>query len=313
MKFTVSSAILVSMLLGCPQAIAEGVAPFGEVLLWHASEETSSVWSSTVSASSFSAENVGFGWEPGFRVGLAREPAEGGWDARLSWTYFHTSADAAVPPGAHAVVPEFFSGFVSGDAFSFDSASLNWSLVHHVLCLEAGRKTEIGESAWIRPSFGISAAAIDLDVRLDLAGSSGRTATERVQHQFRGVGPSFSINAGWEVAWCRPLSLVGSLSVDFLYGTWNVDDTYRRTSDEPAILAYQSFTTSMRDSCLGTPVLRYFVGFQWARQGTLTVTGRIGYELQWWANQQRMPTFQQLPMHGDLTLQGLTCGGSVLF
>ena len=69
----------------------------------------------------------------------------------------------------------------------------------------------------------------------------------------------------------------------------------------------------MKDSCLGTPVIRYFLGLEWEREGCVMITGRVGYELQWWANQQRMTTFQQLPMHGDLTLQGLTCGISVGF
>jgi hypothetical protein len=69
----------------------------------------------------------------------------------------------------------------------------------------------------------------------------------------------------------------------------------------------------MKDSSLGSLNLNYFLGLEWIHRGDVTITARLGYELQWWANQQRLPTFQQLPMHGDLTLQGLTCGISVGF
>ena len=58
-------------------------------------------------------------------------------------------------------------------------------------------------------------------------------------------------------------------------------------------------------------MLRSFLGLEWAHEGDITIAARAGYELQWWANQQRLPMFQQLPMHGDLTLEGLTCGVSI--
>jgi hypothetical protein len=69
----------------------------------------------------------------------------------------------------------------------------------------------------------------------------------------------------------------------------------------------------MKDSSLGVPVLRYFLGLEWVHKGNVTLNARVGYELQWWANQQRMLAFQQLPMHGDLTIEGLTCGVSIGF
>ena len=139
------------------------------------------------------------------------------------------------------------------------------------------------------------------------------SAEENVTHDFWGIGPSFGISGGWSLPRCKNLSLVGSFSADFLFGQWNVNDAYARTDIVPLAGTYRAFTTSMTDSCLGAPVLRYFLGLEWVHQGNVTLTARVGYELQWWANQQRMLAFQQLPMHGDLTLEGLTCGVSVGF
>jgi len=313
MATSVRLSLLLALLLHCPGAIAQGVKPFCDVLVWHASEETSSIWSSVISSSSFSAEDVDFGWKPGFRLGFVHEPEEPAWDAKVAWTCFRTSEQITIPTGTSLVVPEFFSAFASGDGFSFTGATLDWSLAYNTVLVETGRKIALGDCVWLRPSFGLTGALIDQKVRLDLANSSGLTGTERVTHKFSGLGPSFGLSGGWDISRCGQLSLVGSLSADLLFGTWNVDDTYRRTGGTSTGTAYGSLTTSLNDSNLGTPVLKYFLGLEWTRPGEVTITGRLGYELQWWANQQRMPTFQQLPMHGDLTLQGLTCGLSFSF
>ena len=119
--------------------------------------------------------------------------------------------------------------------------------------------------------------------------------------------------AAWILPKCGNLSLTGSFSADFLFGQWNVNDAYTRTDNQPPAGVYGAVVTSMKDSCLGVPVLNYFLGLQWRHEGPITLDVRAGYELQWWANQQRLPAFQQLPMHGDLTLTGLTCGVSVGF
>ncbi len=310
--------LLLVLLIGCSNAIAEGVTPFGNVLVWHASEETSSVWSSTVTTSdslnTFSAANVQFDWNAGFRIGFAHKPDEQSWDGKLYWTHFRSSENTTFPPGDQAIVPEFFSGFVGGDAGIFNGAALDWSLNFNTVDFELGRTIAIGESVFLRPSLGLKAAVIDQKILANWTDSTlGLSATEHVDHDFRGFGPSFGIDGRWNVPQFRNLSVVGSFSGALLWGVWNVDDTYQRTDTAYPLFTYGAFTTSMKDSSLGTLNLNYYLGLEWIRQGDITITARLGYELGWWANQQRLPTFQQLPMHGDLTLQGLTCGISVGF
>ncbi|HLA83302.1 MAG TPA: Lpg1974 family pore-forming outer membrane protein [Thermoguttaceae bacterium] len=306
----------------CSTARADGVTPFGDVLYWHASAEASSVWSNAAyEGSSFSAENVPFDWNPGFRVGFGHEWNEQSWDIKLYWTYFRTSQDASVSVADtthNAVVPEFFSGFVGGVGL-FSQGSLDWRLAYNTIDLEIGRRFALGESAWIRPSMGLKTAFLQQDVHLNFARPDAEepllsvSAEENITHDFWGIGPSFGVSGGWRLPRCARLSLVGSFAADLLFGQWNVNDEYTRTDLLPPIETYGAFTTSMTDSYLGTPVLRYYLGLEWAHQGQVAVSARVGYELQWWANQQRMLAFQQLPMHGDLTLEGLTCGVSIGF
>ena len=309
--------LLLVLLVACRQASAAGVTPYGDVLVWHASEETSSIWSSTIAESgtthSFSAANVDFDWDPGFRIGLAHQRDAESWDTRLYWAYFHTSADMSQAPGLDVIIPEFFSGFISGSDLLFDSAALNWGLSYNTLDFELGRTIRLGEALSIRPSMGLKAALIDQKITARWASLLGPAATERVDHDFQGIGPAFGIAGRWNSPRLPNWSVVGSFSAALLWGEWNIEDTFERTDPGLPLSAYGAFTTSMNDSSLGTLNLNYFLGLQWVRPGDVTITGRLGYELQWWANQQRLPTFQQLPMHGDLTLEGLSCGVSLEF
>jgi hypothetical protein len=283
------------------------------MLYWHASEETSTIWSDVGSLTSFSAETLQFNWSPGIRTGFDYQLDKETWDVKFYWTYFRTSQDATA--GGNGIFPQFFSGTVSGNASDFSWGAINWKLLYNTFDLDLGRKIAIGESAWIRPSMGLKLAAVQQDVQLNLVGSSkGISAEENVTNDCWGVGPSFGVSGAWSPRKCKNLSLIGSFSADFLFGEWNVNDAYTRTDSKTlAAGEYGAFTTSMKDSCLGVPVLRYFLGLEWAHEGNITIVAHVGYELQWWANQQRMTAFQQLPMHGDLTLEGLTCGVSVGF
>jgi hypothetical protein len=309
--------LAVALIARCSTALADGVTPFCDVLYWHASAQPSSVWSNAASEGSFSAENVSFDWSPGFRVGFGHKLDEQSWDVKLYWSYFRTSQDAQVSAENGAVIPESFSGLIGSIVDHiplFNQAALGWNLTYSTIDLELGRSFAVSESAWIRPSMGIKTAIIQQDVHLNLAHPDrGLSAEENIAHDFWGIGPSFGISGGWSLPNRKNLSLIGSFSADFLFGQWNVDDAYARTDNHTPYFTYGAVTTSMKDSCLGVPVLRGFFGLEWVRQGDITVSAHVGYELQWWANQQRTLAFQQLPMHGDLTLEGLTCGVSVGF
>ena len=218
--------LTLALIACCSTAVAQNVTPFCDMLYWHASEETSAVWSSVTTLSSFSAETMQFDWSPGFRVGFACRPDADSWDVKLYWTYFRTSQEAAAG-GVALVIPEFFSAFVGGSDCLFNAASLDWTLNYNTIDLEVGRKFAVGESAWIRPSMGLKAAVIRQDMQMDLASYLlGITAHENVTHDFWGLGPSFGIDGAWNLPKCNKLSLVGSFSGDLLFGQWNVKDAY---------------------------------------------------------------------------------------
>lgn len=301
--------ILFIVISGLPLiAGATELSVFGDLLVWHASEQPASTWASVISAPSvnsvdFDASNVDFHWNLGFRGGLAYEPKNDARDARLYWTYFGANTNTSFNVNAQIIAPEFFSGFVSENVFF--GANVNWQLFMNMVDFDFGRKIDIGKSVYIRPAIGIKGGTIRQTINCQWLGILD-VANEHVTHNFYGVGPTFSIDSKWHVY--KSFSLIGDFATAFMWGKWSVQDTYGRPSVLFGVITTPTvITTTMNSSKLGTMMFDYFLGGEWIHRGRSIVTIQIGYEMQFWANQLRMPTFQQLPVHGDLTFQGATC------
>ena len=170
--------LALALIACCSTAVAQGVTPFCDLLYWHASEEPSAVWSNVLtsypSGSSFSAETMQFDWSPGFRVGFGHQADEESWDAKLYWTYFRTSQDAAV--SGDIVVPEFFSGAISGDGRDYNAAAIDWNLTYNTIDLEAGRKVR-------RRRIGVDSSVAGHQNRRHPAKNTTGSCERRPRHQ----------------------------------------------------------------------------------------------------------------------------------
>ena len=92
-----------------------------------------------------------------------------------------------------------------------------------------------------------------------------------------------------------------------MWGNWKVSDMYNRPGALLGIITPTTITTDLNDAKLGTLMFNYFLGLEWFYRGRSDLSLQLGYEMQFWPNQVRLTMFQQLPTHGDLTLQGATC------
>lgn len=289
----------------CAQA---EISSFAELLVWHASEQPSSSWANVISSTEFAVENNDFGWDPGTRLGISYEP-ESFFQTTLYWTYFSTESSDKIPFGSYIVAPGFFSGFLSGNFFF--GASTDWNLAMNTLDLEVSHGFNIADHISLTPFIGIKGAVINQTIdtiwKADIY-----NASEKVTIDFLGFGPSFGIGGQWDIT--KEFRFITDFSTAFLWGSWNTSDVYIRPY-VPLSLTPEAteITTELDDSALGTLMLTYFVGLQWQPKALSQVTFQLGYEMQFWANQLRMTTFQQLPTHGDLTLQGGICGLTIDF
>lgn len=298
--------LLISML---PPAVnAAAVQPFLDLLAWKAAESNTS-WATTVApitnTSQVTPSSINFNTRLGMKAGFLYAPENNFWDTKFYWTYFPTNASQSIAVGNQIVSSLFFSGsyFISGDIFFGGSA--NWQLVMNTLDLEINHHFKPTPALTLSPKIGVKAASINQDIRLTWD-AIVYTSTERMTSNFSGIGPSFGVEGKWGIF--RHFNVVGDISTALMYGNWNIKDSYNRRLSFLGLIPPQSIITNLNQSKLGTLMMDYYLGLEWTHQGRSRVTVKLGYEMQYWANQVRLISIQQLPTLGDLTIQGASCG-----
>ncbi|MDR3624098.1 MAG: Lpg1974 family pore-forming outer membrane protein [Chlamydiales bacterium] len=292
---------------------------FADLLVWNISEQTMSTWASTKIATSgttvYTADQVYFDWNPGFRGGVGYKDECGLWDTQLYWTYFSTRGNDSIPQqGLNVVIPEFFAGFIStiNDFNLFYSAAIQWRILYNMFDWELGRTFKIASGkVLLRPFIGIKGGAIyqKIDTELD---ALIYIATENLHNNFWGIGPSAGMNGKWNLV-CNNsqfFSLLGGVSTAMMRGTWMISDVY----NDP--LFGENISVNLKKSELGALMFRGFMGLEWStliNESNSRLTLQLGYEMQLWLNQLRLPTFQLFLLHGDLAIQGGTCGCRIDF
>lgn len=294
-----------------------------DFLAWFASEEASSVWVDVIKLGeprSFGAPSFHFDWDFGFRLGAGYNLEYDRWDTQLYWTWFRTEASQSerVFPtffiiASEEIHPEFFAGDLSGK--SAQSAKIRWALHFNMFDWELGRNYWVSEALSLRPFFGLKGGWINQPIRVqydDLIVAVGGIDTpttdsgrENVRNDFWGIGPLGGLNSKWKLRHCKTNypSLFGDFSLAYLCGTWRCADEYNDT-------AGATVRVNMKKLTLGALMWKGFFGLGWdvdLRRGGSHFAARVGYEMQLWVNQLRVPTGQLVQLHGDLTLQGVTC------
>jgi Legionella pneumophila major outer membrane protein precursor len=281
----------------------------GEFLIWYASEQPSSLWAN---ATTTTVQNLNFtdhvdiaiasfDWNYGFRVGIGHTMEHDQWDTQLYWAWFRTSAASNIPTVnalINTVYLEFDGSFLHGDLFLGKAASINWSLLFNMLDWELGRNCLITKALSMRPFIGIKGGCINQNIlaKVNLVTSIGK---ERLENHFWGIGPSGGLNTAWTIGHVssHSFNLFGDFSAATMWGNWHVKDVYHNGSE---VIPVKIDMTS-----LGSLMLRGFLGIGWdTHTSGYRIAATLGYEMQIWFNQLRIPTVPQLPVHGDLTLQG---------
>lgn len=299
------------MMLGL-QAVTSNAGtlhPFIDVLAWSASE-TDSAWAEIISPALTTSNNVNheymtFHARPGMKLGFLYEPGDHYIDSTFYWTTYSSSSSKNIPLGDQVIASLFFSGsfFLSGSV-SF-GAYAKWQMALNMLDWQASHPFKPTPSLTLTPKVGIKGGTINQSINVDWFDEI-YSATEVVTNNFTGIGPSFGLNANWNIM--QGFNLVGDVSTALMYGRWNETDTYNRPTAVLGLIPGETIYTTMNKSKLGSPMMDYYLGLQWVHEGRSRVTVDLGYEMQYWAGQLRWLAVQQFPPLGDLTLQGATCG-----
>jgi hypothetical protein len=282
-----------------------------DYLYWFPSEEVNSIWASIISVgfdtSTWGLPGFNFTWSPGFRIGTGYDFSYDQWSSNLTWTWFRTQqSHTLVAPANTIISPEFDAAFLS-----FDNAQKlkgNWTLLFNMWDWNLSRSYRVSKSLSLEPFLGIKAGTIrqairahyyDLTIDTVLTTNQGK---ERLKNNFWGIGPMGGINTKWQIRkfGCHHFHLFGDFSMATLWGSWTCRDHFHST-------ASQTFTIKTKNSSLGAPMFRGFLGLGWdLKLPTSQLATKVGFETQVWMNQLRIATLQVQRLHGDLTLQGLT-------
>jgi hypothetical protein len=284
-----------------------------DFLYWFPSEETSSIWASVISVgfdtSTWGLPGFDFTWDPGFRVGAGYNFAYDQWDSSLSWTWFRTEKEHSIPMASSTIIsPEFDAAFLTGD--SAGSLTGNWSLFFNMFDWELRRSYWISKNLSLCPFLGVKGGVIRQAIsahyyNLTIGGAlTHNVGVEHLRNNFWGVGPSGGFNTKWKIHCFGShfLNFFGDFSMATLWGSWTCSDHYENT-------AAHTFSVRTKNSTLGAPMFRGFLGAGWDVdfcEGKSHFAAKLGFETQLWMNQLRIATLQVQRLHGDLTLQGLT-------
>lgn len=298
---------------------------FGDFLVWYASEQSTAIWANVLTTNitkaltfndGFLGKIFNFDWDFGFRTGVGYNMPYDQWDSQLFWSWFRTNAHSSVPNGPPAeittVIPQFFNGFILGD-FSH-KAEIQWNLLYNMFDWELGRSYWVSKGLSFRPFLGLKGGWINQKIhskwQVFQTGNSpdthavNYTAIEDLKNNFWGIGPSGGINTKWNLnsSATQFVSFFGDFSLASLWGSWLCKEVYNNPTPIEMTLNMKRFT-------LGSLMCRGFLGLGWEtdiNQGRSHFSTRVGYEMQIWFSQLRMPTLAILPLHGDLTIQGGT-------
>lgn len=289
---------------------------FGDYLYWYASQQTDAVWANDIGFPAtnhvtYATPNLKFNWHSGVRAGISYALPQY-WDLTFAWTHVKPNTTSQyTPPAFHVLTPEFFSGYLSGDSFS--SADMHWKIDFNTYDFVISHAFQASPALTLRPIMGVKGATIHQTLNSHwhntLFSIPIYTSSEIIKNNYAGVGPTFGLEGVW--TFYQELSLAGKIATALMWGQWQVNDTYQRPAALFNLIKSAKINTHMRHSQLGAPMYQSFVGLQWLHDANYQLKFLLGYEMQYWANQLRVPTFQLLPLHGDLTLQGITCGLSI--
>jgi hypothetical protein len=210
-----------------------------------------------------------------------------------------------IAPNGQVLLSEFFNGFTTESLYN--RAQLDWAIKLNMIDFQVGHQFMPLASLSLHPYLGVKGGTINQTIdsswQFNIANIEIYRTTEKLNNNFSGVGPSFGVSGLWNVY--KALGIRANFETALLWGRWSVKDTFVSPGLLPTPARNINSDTTVTS---GAFTASYFLGLEWAFQTRLPVRFNLGYEMQFWSNQLRLPLFQALPVHGDLTLQGGTCG-----
>lgn len=300
-------------------------------LLWQAHEEGLDYAIKNQSGLAFINNNgnvkrIDFDWEWGVRLNLEYDTCCIG-DLEVEWTYFRTTGKDSTS----AIFPEaiFPVWTIPGSSITPSTkAKANWKLILNLLDLRLGAHYCPTCFLELRPFLALSTGWLDQKFNIDASGgvSQGGAALTvldddiDMKNDFWGIGPKFGLKTNWNLG-CG-FSLFGNGNIAILYGEFDLSQKEKILFE--GLTPATTYLDIRKDKFwLSRVYLDFILGFRWE---WIFCCGdySLGFEAAWenlfFFGQNQLMRFTddtnpgiQLPVKGDLTIQGLTLTASFGF
>lgn len=312
--------VLIFIILFSSQLYAETQADtqmtvLGELLYWKTSEVSDENWSQTITPTgaqqSATLHGASFTWKPGFRVGLAYNNTPNTWDTLLSYTNYQASAQNHATGDIYsAYLGNYFANNTNGADFgpTYNSAKIHWNISFQTVDLTLGHQFIVDDHFTLHPVVGLKAGFIDQTIDTTWYGPHGistfSTATEKLENNYWGIGPSLGLDTDW-LLYNTPeqtFSFVANLSGAIMWGNWSFFDQYKNNT--PVTINVHS-----SDVVGASTMARGVLGMDWGKKLTKTQLNiRLAYEAQVWFDQVQYYSLNTGKLDSLMSLQGATLG-----
>lgn len=252
--------------------------------------------------------DVPFNWNSGYRVGVGHNGNQQQYDVVFYYTHYRVTGDSNVS----GVVYSAFTGNyfennprdrngVFGPTYT--NAGMEYDFSYNTVDFELGRKFKIDPILTLRPFIGLKTAFINQDMDTiwkNPTPANFKTATEDLENDFWGIGPSVGLNSTWPVYTTtqHSLSVIGNFSGAYLWGRWKFADVFQ--DDIP-----QTISINFKDLNGASPMLKGMVGLTYSGLlAKVNFNASIGYEAEVWFNQLQFYSFNGGRLNNLLALQG---------
>ncbi|MCB1113006.1 MAG: hypothetical protein H7A37_07925 [Chlamydiales bacterium] len=263
-------------------------------------------------------------WNCGYRIGVAGDVACYNVETDLAWTHFssHTHKGAAAP--ANGALYSIWTS-PSASITSPTSGRGDWDLCLDTILMDLYNPCFSCGCVEIAPHLGVIIAFISQDLNLNFSGGvSSGSVTEvlddeiRMSNDYWGLGIRPGISGRWQWNDCLGIYANGAFSI--VGGSFHVkqsESVLFDISDTPVEIL------DIDDRMYRTTILAELgLGIYWETEvlRCRPVSFQLGWEQLYFFGQNQLKRFTNasapgiyLPISGDLSLQGITLKGSVLF
>lgn len=268
----------------------------------------------------YSEQDVDFGFDPGFRIGLGYTFGNvDQWNLFLDWTYFHNDENTSsfVPTLNATTVGGVTQPYLTSTQGAFQpdqiaSSESRWVFNYNRIDIELGRDFFIGRSTTFRPHWGISAAWLNQSFRVNNNGfytsspdvpplATGFTAGGAytcAENNFHGVALRTGIDMRW--MFNKNFGLFGQAAAALYYGRQQNHEkilgNVPNLSSPPQLVSVSSYrSTAFNDL---RPELEAAFGLEWCTyfsHDTYRLAIDAAWEIQEWFNQNQIaPTLNEV-------------------